>query len=227
MVAQASSEPETGSILQLKIRLLDISPMVWRRVLVSEDASLRELHGVLQTVMGWDGIHLFEFNIGGVRYTSPDLFGEPPTSPLLAFQLRKGAKFRYIYDMGNWWDHEVRVEDRGPPVAGKRYPQCTGGAEPCPPEDCGGVEGYLARREEAVGYDAMNDMSALADFIDQTVLQGDTSMLDDEDERWRLEMVLERTGSRLRFLEQKFSRGAVNKGFRVDEHRRLMHQQIM
>jgi len=50
MVAQASSEPETGSILQLKIRLLDISPMVWRRVLVSEDASLRELHGVLQTV---------------------------------------------------------------------------------------------------------------------------------------------------------------------------------
>ena len=45
------------------------------------------------------------------------------------------------------------------------------------------MEGYLARREEAVGYDAMNDMSDLADFIDQAVLQGGRSMLDDEDER--------------------------------------------
>jgi hypothetical protein len=52
-------------------------------------------------------------------------------------------------------------------------------------------------------------------------------MLDDEDERWHLEMVLERTGSRLRFLEHKFSRGGVNKGLRSDEHRRLMHQQLM
>ena len=89
------------------------------------------------------------------------------------------------------------------------------------------MEGYLARREEAVGYDAMNDMSDLADFIDQAVLQGGRSMLDDEDERWHLELVLERTGSRLRFLENKFSRSAVNKGLRSDEHRRLMHQQLM
>lgn len=153
MADSASSDPETASILQLKIRLLGISPMVWRRVLVSEDASLRELHGVLQAVMGWDGIHLFEFDIGGVRYTSPDLFGEPTTSPLLAFQFRRGAKFRYIYDMGNWWDHEVRVEDRLTPVTRKRYPRCVGGSGACPPEDCGGVEGYLARREEAVGYE--------------------------------------------------------------------------
>ena len=119
--------------------------------------------------------------------------------------------------MGAWWDHEVR----------KRYPQCIGGSGACPPEDCGGVAGYLARREKAVGYDAMNDMSDLADFIDQAVLQGDSSMLDDEDERWRLEMLLDRTGSRLRFLEHRFSRGAVNKGLRYDEHRRLMHQQLM
>jgi hypothetical protein len=227
MVDDTSSEPERGSILQLKVRLLRLSPMVWRRVLVPEVMSLRELHGVLQAVMGWDGIHLFEFNIRGVRYSSPDLCGEPTNAVLSAFRFCKGSKFRYIYDMGNWWDHEVRVEDRQAPVGRKRYPECIGGAGACPPEDCGGVEGYLARREEAVGYDAMNDMSDLADFIDQAVLQGDRSMLDDEDERWHLEMVLERTGSRLRFLEHKFSRGAVNKGLRSDEHRRLMHQQLM
>lgn len=72
----------------------------------------------------------------------------------------------------------------------------------------------------------MNDMSDLADFIERAVLQDDRSVLDDDDERWRLEMVLERTESRLRFLEQKFTRGAVNKGLRAGEHRRLMHQQM-
>ena len=41
------------SILQLEVRLLGISPMVWRRVLLPESASLRELHGVAQVAMGW------------------------------------------------------------------------------------------------------------------------------------------------------------------------------
>lgn len=67
MVDDASSEPEGVSILQLKVRLLRLIPMVWWRVLVPEVMSLRELHGVLRAVMGWDGIHLFEFNIRGVR----------------------------------------------------------------------------------------------------------------------------------------------------------------
>ena len=31
------------AILQLKVRLLGISPMIWRRVLVPESVSLREL----------------------------------------------------------------------------------------------------------------------------------------------------------------------------------------
>jgi len=102
MVDDTLSDPEGGSILQLKVRLLRLSPMVWRRVLVPEVMSLRELHGVLQVAMGWDGIHLFEFGIRGVRYSSPDLCGEPPNAALSAFRFRKGSKFRYIYDMGNW-----------------------------------------------------------------------------------------------------------------------------
>lgn len=38
-----SAAPE---ILKLKVRLLGISPMIWRRVLVSSSISLHELHGV-------------------------------------------------------------------------------------------------------------------------------------------------------------------------------------
>ena len=37
---------ESTSIVQLKIRLLGISPMIWRRVLMPAAVSLRELHGI-------------------------------------------------------------------------------------------------------------------------------------------------------------------------------------
>ena len=46
---------ESTRIVQLKIRLLGISPMIWRRVLVPACVSLRELHGILQVSMGWEG----------------------------------------------------------------------------------------------------------------------------------------------------------------------------
>ena len=54
-----ASLQESTRIVQLKIRLLGLSPMVWRRVLVPESVTLRKLHGILQVGMGWDGIHLY------------------------------------------------------------------------------------------------------------------------------------------------------------------------
>ena len=58
---------ESTTIVQLKVRLLDISPMIWRRVLVPASVSLRELHGILQVSMGWEGIHLYYFDIHAVH----------------------------------------------------------------------------------------------------------------------------------------------------------------
>jgi hypothetical protein len=52
---------ETAAILQIKVWLVGISPMVWRRVLVPAAFTLRELHGVIQVTMGWEGIHLYDF----------------------------------------------------------------------------------------------------------------------------------------------------------------------
>ena len=53
---------ESTRIVQLKVHLLGISPMIWRRVPVPESVSLRELHGVLQVIMGWKGLHLYYFD---------------------------------------------------------------------------------------------------------------------------------------------------------------------
>ena len=63
----------TGEIVQLKVRLLGISPMIWRRLLVPASMTLQELHGVLQVAMGWEGIHLFSFDIHAVGYGSFEL----------------------------------------------------------------------------------------------------------------------------------------------------------
>ena len=215
-----------GSILQLKIRLLDISPMIWRRVLVPESVSLRELHGVVQLAMGWEGIHLFEFAVRGVRYAGLGLSGLSSDVALADFRFRRNAKFRYAYDMFCGWAHEIRVEQRLAAVLGKRNPQCVGGAGACPPEDCGGPDAYHARREEATGLDAMNDLAVVAETVERVLLDKDSSCLDDDDTRWHLEVAVQRLGSHARILETTFSRGAVNRGFRAGDHRRLMHQQM-
>jgi hypothetical protein len=39
------------AILQVKVWLTRISPMIWRRVLVPATFTLRELHGVIQVAM--------------------------------------------------------------------------------------------------------------------------------------------------------------------------------
>ena len=214
----------SGSIFQLKVRLLGVSPMVWRRLLVPMSYTLHELHGVLQAAMGWEGLHLFELRVRGVGYGSFDLHLEDPKVPLESFGFRKNGKLAYIYDMGDWWEHEVRIEDRLEAVGGKRYPVCIDGAGTCPPEDCGGPEGYPARREEATGYDAMMDLSTMAEILQEVVLDGKPEALDDDERRWELEMAVEHSKAREPFLASGFSRREVNARFRNDEHRRLMHQ---
>ena len=56
--------------MQIKVWLVGISPMVWRRVLVPTNFALRELHGVIQVAMGWEGIHLYQFRLRAARYGS-------------------------------------------------------------------------------------------------------------------------------------------------------------
>ena len=56
--------------MQIKVWLLGIGPMVWQRVLVPGTCTLRELHGVIQVAMVWEGIHLYQFCLRAARYGS-------------------------------------------------------------------------------------------------------------------------------------------------------------
>lgn len=214
------------NIVQLKIRLLGISPMIWRRVLVPISTSLRELHGIVQVAMGWEGVHLYQFDIRAVHYGSFELFAANPDLPLSDFAFRLNETFRYIYDMGDHWAHEIRVEQFEDQKARKTYPTCTGGSGVCPPEDCGGVEGYLYHRDEAGGYDAWQDMHAMLDLLSNATKPDVGEKAVQEFLTDDVQMTMERVLAREPYMTAKFSRGDVNRTFRAGRHRELMHQQM-
>jgi len=221
--ALSSADPE--AIVQIKVWLLGISPMVWRRVLVPNTCTLRELHGATQVAMGWEGIHLYQFCLRAARYGSWELSAASPEVTLAALQLRKGARFAYEYDLNIPWRHEVRIENRIEPEYGKAYPVCIGGSGACPPEDCGGPEAYLAGLSDMVSMAALEDLGTMAEIIGQVVLERRTALLDDEETRWRLEHAVERSRARERARGRPFSRRTVNARLRKGEHFDLMHQQ--
>lgn len=126
--------------------------------------------------------------------------------------------------MGVWWEHELRIEDRLEAVVGKRYPICIGGSGVCPPEDCGGPEGFLARCDEASGYDAWQDASIIAEWLGDVAINRNAEVMKDRERLDELEQAAERMAARKPYLSDKFSRAKANARFREDEHRRLMHQ---
>ena len=147
------SEIETGGgvpLYQLKITLKWSQPAIWRRVVVRADLKLDRLHDVFQVVMPWTNSHMHQFIVGRTYYGKPDReFADMGSETLnekryavadLAPAAKK--KFIYEYDFGDGWQHVAVVEKVLPPDAGFNHPVCLGGANACPPEDCGGLWGY-------------------------------------------------------------------------------------
>lgn len=222
-----SHAPAEGAdaIVQIKVWLLGISPMVWRRVLVPVSLTLRELHGVIQVAMGWEGSHLYQFRLRAARYGSWEVSAASPDVTLAALRFRKGARFVYEYDLNIPWRHEIRIEDRLEPEAGKAYPACSGGSGACPPEDCAGPAAFMTRHDEMLSLDALEDLGSMAEFIGDVVLERRPEVLDDEETRWRLEQAVERSRARERAQGQPFSRRTVNARLSRGEHLDFMHQQ--
>lgn len=218
--------PEVVGVMQVKVWLLAISPMVWRRVLVRDTCSLRELHGLIQVAMGWEGHHLYQFCLRSKRYGSLEVSASSPDVPLAALKLRRGARLMYEYDLNIPWRHEVRIEENRLDAApGKTYPICIAGDGACPPEDCGGPRSYLAGLDNASSWDAFDDLHTMADILREVVLEDRPEVLKDQETRWRLEDAVERSKARERARGVPFVRRSVNARLRKGERQVLMHQQ--
>jgi hypothetical protein len=135
-------------VFRLSIELLGIEPPIWRSVQVPAGITLRRLHDIIQVVMGWDDVHMHLFEIGDVRYGMGDNeydAEEVDDSKVLLGDVvhGAGAAFDYEYDFGDGWEHLIRVEEVRRDVPAAEVPRLLDGARACPPEDCGGVPGYM------------------------------------------------------------------------------------
>lgn len=131
----------------LRVTLLDVSPRVWRELRVPSALGLGGLHRVLQIAMGWEDVHLHEWRVGDLTYGNPDeeSWGESladETAAVLASVAPQDSSFRYVYDLGDGWEHLVEVLAVDPYDGQVAPVACLDGARAAPPEDCGGPIGY-------------------------------------------------------------------------------------
>lgn len=141
-------------VLQFKVTLRGIQPPIWRCFQVTNDLTFLQFHHVLQAVMGWYDTHLHVFDLGDWTITDRETLaesgegGEDERKVRLSKRLtQEGQEFRYEYDFGDSWEHDVLLEKILPVEVGVHYPRCLKGKRACPPEDCGGVWGYAALLE--------------------------------------------------------------------------------
>jgi hypothetical protein len=146
-----------NSICEIKVTLRGIRPPIWRRLHVPSKYSFWDLHVAIQDSMGWLDYHLHEFRVvpapgrRSLRIGIPDedaFVGDRPILPGWKIPISKylftpGQRIAYNYDFGDDWQHTIQLERFLPVALGASYPACVAGRRRCPPEDVGGVGGYL------------------------------------------------------------------------------------
>jgi len=107
-------EQQAGAV-ELDARRRGVSPPVTRRIWIGEQASLAELHAVLQVAFGWSDEHLYAFQIRGWQFGDPSraielaLAGGGVDIALTAFGFEIGEPFLYQqYNLFVPWEIDCR-----------------------------------------------------------------------------------------------------------------------
>ena len=141
-----------SNAVRLRITLKDIEPAPWRVVDAPLSLTLGSLHNVIQAVFCWWNYHLWEFQVGRFRVAIPDEEDEwnPDARPFadarrfpLSRCLTWGVdRMNYLYDFGDDWNHDVRLETVFRVEDLYSLPAFVEGAWAAPREDTGGVHGF-------------------------------------------------------------------------------------
>jgi hypothetical protein len=69
-------DPQQSLVYQLRIVLVGISPLIWRRLRLSGSTHLARLHDILQILFSWSGERSSRFRIHSkTQGNGPDNFG--------------------------------------------------------------------------------------------------------------------------------------------------------
>ena len=150
-VRKTAATDSFNEIVSVRIEVIGSDPLIWRQVEVPTSITLKVLHDVIQSVMGWLDYHLWEFTIGQQKYGLPmdEDWGTEPRLEAGKVRLRDVLTPRrtiidYLYDFGDSWEHRLTVTDVRAGQPGVSYPRYIGGERNAPPEDCGGIPGFYA-----------------------------------------------------------------------------------
>jgi hypothetical protein len=96
------------NIFQFRVSLDHLEPRIWRRIQVPDSFTLKQLHRVIQLVMGWQDSHLHEFSLSGKRCGEPNSEDEENVIDERTVRLRNLALSNcdgigYVYDLGDDW----------------------------------------------------------------------------------------------------------------------------
>jgi len=146
--------PSNTKVYCFKLQLENIKPVIWREFLIQETATLKDLHYVIQILMGWTDYHLNEFTIKGQGYTIPNRIGNVSGGgisgsniKLQELKLKQKSKILYDYDFTARWKFELKLESIEAPVGKKLYPICVFGERASPDEECGGPETFMIQQD--------------------------------------------------------------------------------
>jgi len=141
-------------IFQLKLRIKDIKPMIWRKIQIHSDCSFEELHNMIQMLFEWEDMHTHEFEVKdsegeNILINELDIEEGPEEDEkderlefLDDYLSMNNRHCEYTYDFGDGWRVAIELEKISSPEEGVNYPNIVKGKRAGPPEDSGGVPGY-------------------------------------------------------------------------------------
>ena len=137
-----------GKVYVFKVAL-DENKKIWRRIAIRGNQTLDDLHEAIFKAFDREEEHLYSFFFTppgssgrlreweGVEYTHPysckrnpifDFFDDEPKhnaakTRIDRLELQVGQKFRYIFDFGDSWWHDIMVEQTNGEAEKGRYPR--------------------------------------------------------------------------------------------------------
>ena len=128
-----------GLFVQIWAELVGAERPVWREFTVARDVTLPEVHTILQILFEWETSHLFNFEVGKLRYGEDAEGGELDYFDVEIGEIAENAKkMTYRYDFGDDWEVLLKLTKTDESDGDLIW--LSGGEGAGPLEDCGGID---------------------------------------------------------------------------------------
>ncbi|THB74020.1 MAG: plasmid pRiA4b ORF-3 family protein [Desulfobulbaceae bacterium] len=138
-------------LLSMSITFSD--PSIWRSLQVPGSITLASLHHIIQISMGWEDVDTHQFLVGKIFYQQGAGINRPgggkgqySEDHYALYQLEDGMKFifTYLYDGGEGWEIQLKLEDILYGKERRDTPCLIQGERAAPPEAVRDIHQYQA-----------------------------------------------------------------------------------